>query len=129
MHGESKHGNNGLQCSLFVSTDQLSLGQAIKECIKNCYLFYSSPFYLFYWRLLLSAFWRWFSWKLEQIRFTIIQCLQYPPYFKKKKNWYNSLRVLGGLFMFENSPFHGCLLVKARLTLSQKKTRNTARLA
>ena len=39
VHGERKHVNNSLQWSLFVSTDHLSLGQAIKECIKNFCLF------------------------------------------------------------------------------------------
>ena len=34
MHGESKQVNNSLQCSLFVSTDHLSLEQAISDVSK-----------------------------------------------------------------------------------------------
>ena len=34
MHEESKQVNNSLQCSLFVSTDHLSLEQAISDVSK-----------------------------------------------------------------------------------------------
>ena len=34
MHGESKHANISPQCSLFVSTDHLSLEQAISDVSK-----------------------------------------------------------------------------------------------
>ena len=38
MQGESKHANNSLQCSLSVSTDQLSLEQTISDISKVTFL-------------------------------------------------------------------------------------------
>ena len=40
--------------------------------------------------------------------------------FKKKTNLIQLIDGLVRLIVFENSPFQGCLRVKARLALSQK---------
>ena len=46
MHGESKQVNNSLQCSLFVSTDHLSLEQAISD-VSKIVTFFILPLFIY----------------------------------------------------------------------------------
>ena len=48
--------------------------------------------------------------------------------FKKKTNLIQLTDGLVRLIVFENSPFHSCLRVKAKVNFVTKETRNPARL-